>query len=245
MSANITWLGHATVRLVLPDDRVVLIDPWLTDNPSCPDAEKKPRRCDMILLTHGHFDHTGDVGALVEAFDPTVVANFELCSALEKIIGKGRYSGMNTGGTQEVDGVRVTLTHALHSSSIDSPNGPIYTGMPNGLVVAVDGVSRVYDAGDTDVFSDMTLIARFHRPDVCILPIGDHFTMGPEAAALAAELLEPKVIIPVHYATFPLLVQTADAFRAALPGILRERLVVPRVGQPLTWTADGVAPCER
>lgn len=241
MRSNITWLGHATVRLVLPDERVVLIDPWLTDNPSCPDSEKKPTRCDMILLTHGHFDHTGDVGALIEAFDPTVVANFELCSALEKTVGKGRFSGMNTGGTQVVDDVSVALTHALHSSSIDSPTGPIYTGMPNGLVVAVDGLSRVYHAGDTDVFSDMTLIARFHRPDVCILPIGDHFTMGPEAAALAAELLEPKAIIPVHYATFPLLVQTADAFRAALPGILRERLVVPAVGQPLTWTADGVS----
>ncbi len=245
MNASITWLGHATVRLVLPDERVILIDPWLADNPACPDTLVRdlnlaPARCDMILLTHGHSDHVGDVKALVEAFDPMVVGNFDLCSVLEKQIGRGRYSGMNTGGTQTVDGVRVSLTQAFHSSSVDSPDGPVYAGMPNGVVVAVDGLATVYHAGDTDVFSDMKLIARLFEPKVCILPIGDHFTMGVKGAVLAAEMLQPTTIIPIHYKTFPLLAQSADEFRQALPAGLKERLIVAEIGQELAWTATGI-----
>ncbi len=240
MSATITWFGHATVRLVLPDERVIMIDPWLTENPACPEKLKKPPRCDMIFLTHGHAGHIGGVGMLVERFDPLVVGNFDLCGVLEQQLGKGRFSGMNTGGTQTLDGVRVSLTQAFHSSGVDSPNGPIYAGMPNGVVVAVDGLATVYHAGDTDVFSDMKLIARLFEPKVCILPIGDHFTMGAKGAALAAEMLQPSAIIPIHYKTFPLLAQSADNFRQALPGELQERLVVPAVGEHVVWTATGV-----
>ena len=239
MSATITWFGHATVRLVLPDQRVIMIDPWMTDNPVCPDNLKKLSRCDMVLVTHGHFDHVADVKALVESFDPMVVGNFEVCSILEKQIGKGRYSGMNTGGTQTVDGVKVSLTQAFHSSSMDSPNGPLYAGMPNGVVVAADGAASIYHAGDTDVFGDMRLIAELFEPKVCILPIGDHFTMGAKGAALAAEMLQPKAIIPIHYQTFPVLAQTADEFRQALRPDLRERLIVAQIGQEIGWTAGG------
>lgn len=241
MSASITWLGHATIRLQLPDERVIFIDPWLMDNPCCPSELKAPSRCDMIFLTHGHADHIGDVPRLVEAFDPLVVVNFELCNVLEKQIGRGRFSGMNPGGTQSLEGVRVSLTQAFHSSSVDSPAGPIYAGMPNGLVVGVDGLASVYHAGDTDVFSDMKLIASLHEPKVCFLPIGDHFTMGARGAALAAEMLQPKAIIPIHYKTFPVLDQSADAFRDALPEGLRDRVLVPEVGQELAWTATGLA----
>ncbi len=240
MSATITWYGHATVRLVLPDERVIFIDPWLTDNPACPDNLKKPARCDMILLTHGHFDHTGGVESLVDAFDPTVVGSFEVCSVLEQQIGEGRYSGMNTGGTQTVDGVRVSLTQAFHSSSITGPEGPIYAGMPNGVVVDADGVASVYHAGDTDVFGDMKLIKDLFNPKICILPIGDFFTMGAKGAAMAAEMLGPKAIIPVHYKTFPILAQSADDFKEALSGSLKDRLFVAEVGKPLAWTKAGL-----
>lgn len=240
MSATITWLGHATIRLVLPDERVILIDPWLVDNPGCPQPLKTVSRCDMILLTHAHFDHVGEVATLIKSFDPPVVANPDLCSALQKTIGAGRYQGMNTGGTQTVDGVRISMTQAFHSSGLDTPEGPMYGGMPNGLVVSADGLAPVYHAGDTDVFGDMRLIAQLFEPKIAILPIGDHFTMGARGAALATEMLEPQTIIPIHYGTFPVLAPSAEEFRQALAPQWREHLIVPTVGETLTWTDAGV-----
>ncbi len=240
MSATITWFGHATIRLTLPDERVIFIDPWLAENPACPDALKEVPRCDMIVLTHGHFDHVGDVAPLIEQHNPPVVGNFDLCAALEKRIGKGTFHGMNTGGTQVVDGVRISLTQAFHSSGLDTPEGPAYAGMPNGVVIAADGVASVYHAGDTDVFSDMKLIVKLFEPKIAILPIGDLFTMGAKGAALAAEILQPTAIIPVHYKTFPVLAQSAEPFRDALPATLKDRLVTPDPGNPLAWTATGL-----
>jgi len=240
MTASITWLGHSAFRLALPGGRIILIDPWLAENPACPAAFKEVSRCDIILMTHGHFDHVGDVPALVAAFDPVVVGNYDLCTVMRKRCGGGRFEGMNTGGTLEIDGVRVALTRAYHSSGVDSSAGPVYGGMPNGVVIAAPGVATLYHAGDTDVFSDMSLIARLFEPKVCILPIGDRFTMGAKGAAIAAELLNPAAIIPCHYKTFPILAQSADAFRAALPASLRDRLHVVDVGMPLTWTAERV-----
>ncbi|MFH1107857.1 MAG: metal-dependent hydrolase [Planctomycetota bacterium] len=241
MTASVTWLGHSAFRLTLPDERVILIDPWLAENPACPANLKKPTRCDFIVMTHGHPDHVDDVPELVRRFDPIVVANYDLCMAMQNRIGKGRYEWMNTGGTHTVDGVRFSLTQAFHSSGVYSPEGPTYGGMPNGVVIAIEGLAAVYHAGDTDVFSDMKLIAQLFTPKICILPIGDRFTMGARGAALAAEMLQPAAIIPGHYKTFPFLAQSADAFREALPANLRSRLFVPDVGEPLDWTATGVA----
>ncbi len=240
MTATITFLGHSTFQLTLPDDRVVLIDPWLTDNPACPDHLKKPARCDLIVLTHGHDDHVGNVGLLIDAHNPMIVGNYDLCGSLEAKLGKGTYCPMSTGGTQTVDGIRVSLTQALHGSSISSPTGPVYAGMPNGVIVDVDGLAKIYHAGDTDVFSDMHLIAKLFAPKIAILPIGDLFTMGAKGAALAAEFLQPEVIIPCHYATFPILAPNADAFKAELSDELASRVCEPKIGEPVAWTADGV-----
>lgn len=240
MNASITWLGHATFQLTLSDGRVVLIDPWLSGNPSCPANFKKPSRCDMICLTHGHSDHVGDVPALVKAFKPVVFGNYDLCGVLSKQCGGGRFEGMNTGGTLTVDDVSVTLTQAFHSSGVETSSGLMYGGMPNGVVLAAPGLAKVYHAGDTDVFGDMRLIAQLHTPKVCVLPIGDRFTMGAKGAALAAEMLQPAAILPCHYKTFPLLAQSAEPFREALSPGLRGRLHVPEPGQSLSWTQAGI-----
>lgn len=242
MTATIAWLGHATIRLVLPDERVVFIDPWLSGNPACPENLKKPDRCDVVLLTHGHSDHVGDVQALIERFNPVVVGNYDLCAALRQTIGRGKYEGMNTGGTMDIGGLRVSLTIAFHSSGLEGPQGIVYAGMPNGVIVRHEGLSTVYQAGDTEVFGDMRLIAQLYRPQVCILPIGDRFTMGAEGAALACEMLEPAAILPIHYKTFPILAASADEFRKALDLRFRERVFAPDVGKSLRWTAAGLAP---
>lgn len=236
----ITWLGHSAFRLALRDERVILIDPWLKENPACPERLKKPDRCDFIVCTHGHPDHVDDVPELIRVFDPYVIANYDLCMAMQNMAGKGRFEWMNTGGTHTIDGVRFSLTQAFHSSGVYNPSGPSYGGMPNGVVIAVDGLAAVYHAGDTDVFGDMKLVAQLFAPKVCILPIGDRFTMGAKGAALAVEMLQPAAIIPCHYKTFPILAQSADAFREALPVNLRGRLFVPEVGESLTWTAAGI-----
>lgn len=240
MNATVTFFGHATYQLILPDERVVWIDPWLQDNPACPENLKTVNRCDMILLTHGHADHTGDVERLVKQFDPMVVANFELCDVLEQQLGKGSYFKMNPGGTQTVDGVRVSLTHAVHSSSYATPDGNVYTGMPNGLVVSYDKLAPIYHAGDTDVFSDMKLIAQIFEPKVCILPIGDHFTMGAKGAALAVEFLNPQQIVPCHYGTFPVLDLSTEKFENALSPEMKSRLLFTEIGKPYTWTTNGL-----
>jgi L-ascorbate metabolism protein UlaG (beta-lactamase superfamily) len=240
MTASITWLGHSAFRLILSDGRTIYIDPWLLENPSCSEQDKQPVRCDVIVLTHGHFDHVGDTVALVKKFDPVVIANYDLCSVLQKQACGGRFEGMNTGGSLDIDGVRVSLTRAYHSSGVDTPDGPVYGGSPNGVVVSAKGVATVYHAGDTDVFTDMTLIAHLFEPKIAILPIGDRFTMGAKGAALAASLLNPAAILPCHYQTFPLLAQSADDFREALSATLRPRLHTPGQGQALAWTPDGL-----
>jgi len=240
MTPSITWCGHSAVRLILADEREIWIDPWLKDNPTCPAALKEPARCDLVVITHGHADHVGDVGALIKRFNPPVVANYDLCSALQHHLGAGRYLGMNTGGTQEVEGIRISMTRAYHSSAVETAGGPVYGGMPNGVVIEAAHLASVYHAGDTDVFGDMALIARLFRPRIAMLPIGDLYTMGAAGAALAADLLDPAVILPIHYKTFPVLAANPDAFHLALPPRLKDRLKTPREGEALRWTSSGV-----
>jgi L-ascorbate metabolism protein UlaG (beta-lactamase superfamily) len=216
MAGTLTWLGHASFRIDTPGGKRVYVDPWLS-GPTCPDSERQPERVDLIALTHGHDDHVGDTVELWKKFKPPVIALVELRSWLS---GQGLDPNMahapNKGGTVDVEGVKITLTDANHSSS--GPDGE-YLGEPAGLVIELEDGTTLYFAGDTNVFGDMQLIGRIYEPDVAVLPIGDQFTMGPREAAVALELLGVKRCVPCHYGTFPLLHGTPDELRRLAPGV--------------------------
>ncbi|HET7170382.1 MAG TPA: metal-dependent hydrolase [Gaiellales bacterium] len=214
--ARLTWFGHATWLLETPGGKRVLIDPWFTGNPKAP-QDFDLGTIDVMLLSHGHSDHTADVVRLAGEKKPkAVIGMIELMDYFE---GKGVENGvgMNKGGSTEAEGIRVTMTHAHHSSSFGEEDGTIvYTGEPAGLIITLENGFKIYFAGDTTVFGDMALIGELYAPDVAMLPIGDFFTMGPFEAAKAVELLGVKRVIPMHYGTFPALPGTPDGLRDEL-----------------------------
>jgi L-ascorbate metabolism protein UlaG (beta-lactamase superfamily) len=220
---TLTWLGHATFRLDTASGKRIYIDPFLNGNPKCPEGETTPERVDVIALTHGHGDHVGDTVELAGKHGCTVIAPVELADYLGTHgVEPTNVRDPNKGGTVDVDGVKFTLTNAFHSSST---NDGTYAGEACGIVVTTEDGKKVYFAGDTDVFGDMQLIGRLYEPDVAVLPIGDHYTMGPREAALAVELLGVNRIVPCHWGTFPVLTGTPDAFAKLVPsGVTIERI---------------------
>lgn len=208
---KLTWLGHATF-LLETGGRRILIDPWVANNPACPKDDNDVGDLDAILITHAHFDHAGDAVDIARATGATVVSIIEASKWLASN-GIENLVEMNIGGTVEVAGVKAHMTHAVHSAGIPEGDGVIYGGEAAGFVVELDGGYGIYHAGDTGVFSDMALIGRLLSPDLALLPIGDHYTMGPRSAAEAVRLLGVKAVVPMHYATFPVLTGTPEAFR--------------------------------
>jgi L-ascorbate metabolism protein UlaG (beta-lactamase superfamily) len=210
---SITWLGHATFVITTPGGRRIVTDPWLEGNPLCPPAWKRITAADVILVTHGHSDHTGSVVPVARETQAPVVALHELARWFE---GKGiqQVRGMGIGGTQVVAGLEITMTPAVHSSSVVENGVTVYVGEPAGFVVKMEDGHAFYFAGDTALFGDMRLIAEMHAPRTAFLPIGDHYTMGPEAAARACQLLGVQQVVPMHYGTFPVLTGTPDRLKA-------------------------------
>lgn len=212
---QLRYLGHSCFLLTTPKARIV-IDPFLTGNPSCP-AGVTPASlaCDAILVSHGHEDHSGDALALSLAHGAPIIANYELA---EYFAAKGaKAHGMNPGGAHGFPFGRVKLTLAHHSSSVEAGLAPIYLGNPCGILLEVDG-RTLYHAGDTALFLDMQLIGKGRAIDVAMLPIGDNFTMGPEDAVEALEMLRPRLAVPMHYNTWPVIAQDPEHFRALAAG---------------------------
>lgn len=196
---TIKWLGHATFEINMAD-KIVLIDPFLKDNPQAAVKPSEIQKVDVIVVTHNHFDHSADTVEIAKRHGATVVAVYETANAVTEQ-GVEKTVGLNVGGTAKIDGLYITLTPAFHS----------YTSNPSGVILS-DGKISVYHAGDTSIFNDMKLIGQIYKPRVALLPIGGFYTMGPLEAAIATALIKPKVVIPHHYGTFDNIKQDPNEF---------------------------------
>ncbi len=215
---EITWLGHASIRVRLDDGTTLLVDPWLEGNPACPESEYHQDGIDAIYVTHGHFDHMTGVEPTARANEASVFAIHELAAHFEGL-GLENVTGSNKGGTVEgPGGVKATLVDACHSAGITGDDGIISGGEAAGWVLEIPDGPTLYHAGDTTVFGDMSLIGEIYEPDLAFLPIGGHFTMGPELAARAGRLLGVEKVVPVHFGTFPILSGTPDELETASDG---------------------------
>jgi L-ascorbate metabolism protein UlaG (beta-lactamase superfamily) len=227
MMQSITFAGHSAL-FVAAQNYAIAIDPWLTTNPACPANLKQPTKLDLIILTHGHSDHAADAANLAKHYGATVVATYELAMLMiREGVPEKHVQPMNKGGSLTVGPVKVTLTHAMHSSSYDIGKDTFYAGEPCGVVLT-DAKRAIFHAGDTALFSDLKLIGERYHPEISFLPIGDRFTMGPEEAAHAAEFLQTKLAVPIHFETFPLLTGSAEQFEAAC----EKRKIQTRVLKP-------------
>lgn len=228
---EIKYLGHSTFLFRSVAGSNVLVDPWVKENPSCPVEEKNISSLDLMLITHGHFDHVSDAVELAEQHAPQVACIFELGQWLESK-GVVNIAAMNKGGSILYKDIGVTMVDARHSSGFVEDDQIVYMGEAAGFVIEFENGFRVYHAGDTAVFGDMKLIGELYQPDLAILPIGDVFTMGPKEAAMAVELLGVSKIIPGHFATFPLLTGTPSELRKLLPETVR--LIQMEPGQSIS-----------
>ena len=225
--ATFTWYGHSCVELKSVGGKTVLFDPWF-GNPTSPRAAASVNACDVMLVSHGHHDHLGagpgdvlnaDAMDIARRTRPAWPCIHELSLWLDKQLSADvEIIGMNKGGTVGARGLEITMVHADHSAGDWSVagHGPLYLGEPVGFMVRLEDGTRVYFAGDTDVFGDMGLLRDLHSPDVAFLPIGGHYTMGPAGAARAASMLGVRAVIPIHYGTFPVLAGTPDQLRDEL-----------------------------
>lgn len=220
--AKLTFYGHATCGIETDDGARLVIDPFFTDNPLC-DVSVDDVEADFVLLTHGHFDHVGDAVPLLERTDATVIATFEIASFLE---GKGfKASPHNIGGGVTYPFGYVRMTPALHTGSVQLPGADGLYTLSGGFLINLNGGARFHHTGDTALISDMQLLKG--KVDIAMMPIGDRFTMGPEDAVRAVELIEPKTVIPCHYNTWPPIAQDPEAFKAAVGDRAHVEIVHP------------------
>ncbi|MGI6678398.1 MAG: metal-dependent hydrolase [Dehalobacterium sp.] len=225
---KINYLGHAC--FVLEGNKKIIIDPFLTGNPMAVQKAKEIE-ADYILVTHGHGDHLGDALEIARRCQGTIIAPNELAVYCGQ---KGaQVHAMHIGGAYTFPGVRVKLTPAWHGSAFVEGENIIYTGTPCGFLIWMDDLC-IYHAGDTGLFGDMEqVIGRKHHIDLALLPIGDNFTMGPEDAVYAAEWIKAKMVIPMHYNTWPLIEQDPNAFKEAVETKTKSKCLVLKPGESL------------
>jgi L-ascorbate metabolism protein UlaG (beta-lactamase superfamily) len=230
---EITWLGHGTFQLTLETGEVIVLDPWTDGNPSYPQGHKFSR-IDTIVISHGHFDHIHDAVPLAKQFKPQVVCIFEIGHWLESK-GVENVSAMNKGGSQKAGPLNITMTHAVHSCGIVDDGKIIYGGEAAGYVLRFGDGRAIYFAGDTNVFTDMSLIRELYSPELAFLPIGDLFTMSPKEAAVACKLLQPARVIPMHFGTFPGLTGRPEALSDLISDLPGTKVWTLQPGKPVEW----------
>lgn len=210
---KLRWLGHAAFEFTIRNGKVFLIDPWLT-NPKAP-KDATPKRVDAILLTHGHQDHVGEAFDLAKKFNAPIVASFELTEIAKRKGIKTVYP-LNPQGSVRIEDVTITAVHADHSSSYKEGENDLYAGAPLGFIIAEDGEPAFYHAGDTGLYSDMALIPELYSPSIALLPIGGVYTMKPAEAAIAVRNLQVRIVIPMHFGSFPALAGTPEQLHTEL-----------------------------
>jgi len=207
---EIRWLGHSAFEIITDENVKILIDPFISNNPACPVPveELKP---DIILVTHGHADHLGDAMEISNLTQAPIAGTHELSLFLSK---QGiRNISLNLGGSFVFRDIKFTMLEAKHSADIDIVEETAPGGIACGFLITFSDGTKIYHAGDTGLFGDMkTIIGEIYKPDIVLVPIGDKFTMGPFEAALATRWMNPKVVIPMHYNTFPPIEQDPSIF---------------------------------
>jgi len=246
MATQITWYGQSSFKIVTPRGNVLMIDPWLTNpkNPNGKNDLENLKHVDFILLTHGHADHVGNAVEIAKQTGAKLVTNLDLSTAMISVLGfpenqaTAETNGHIGGTISLLNGeVKVTIVPAQHGSFIqkDERSTPVFGGPATGLVAEIKNGPTIYHTGDTDLFSDMKLIAEYHRIDLMLCCIGDHFTMGPKGAAHAVELVNPGTVVPMHYATFPVLTGTPEVFQRELKTRgTNAKLLVMQIGETIS-----------
>ncbi len=230
---EIRWLGHAAFKIKTPGGKVIFIDPWL-ENPSAPQDAKQVERADLIILTHGHFDHVGNTLELATMTKASVVSNFEISIFLKsKGLPDDKAIGMNHSGSIQIEGIVLTMVQAIHSSGISDGDRIIEGGVAAGFIIRLEDGYTLYHTGDTGLFGDMKVIAKLYRPQVVMMCIGGFYTMSPVEAAEAVKLLRPKMVIPMHFGTFPALSGTPEALRKLIPKSVKTNVMALKPGEVL------------